>query len=92
MEIQIDTRACGDPMECRLCLDRCPDKVFGIYPQRPRRADAHAGDWVIFAMFASQCSGCMECVSFCPKQAISVRVSGRAAVQPGGVPKRDGAS
>lgn len=73
MKIQIDTQACGDPLDCRLCLDRCPEKVFATYPRRRREPGVKAGDYVIFPMFASQCTGCMECVTFCPQQAISVR-------------------
>ena len=73
MKIQINTQACGDPLDCRLCLDRCPEKVFATYPRRRREPGVKAGDYVIFSMFASQCTGCIECVAFCPRQAISVR-------------------
>jgi NAD-dependent dihydropyrimidine dehydrogenase PreA subunit len=73
MKIRIDTLACGNPLECRLCLDRCPGKVFGTYPRRRRERGTPAGDWVIFPLLPSQCVGCMECVSFCPRQAILVQ-------------------
>jgi ferredoxin len=72
MEIQIDTQACGNPLDCRLCLDRCPAKVFGTYPRGRRAPGVPASDWVIFPMLLSQCTGCMECTAFCPRQAISV--------------------
>ncbi|MBI4334254.1 MAG: 4Fe-4S binding protein [Chloroflexi bacterium] len=72
MKIKIDKQACSKPLDCRLCLDRCPEKLFGTYPGRLRERGVAAGDWVIFAMFPSQCTGCLECVSFCPQKAISV--------------------
>ncbi len=25
-------QACGNPLDCRQCLDRCPEKLFGTYP------------------------------------------------------------
>ena len=73
MKIKIDTRVCGDPLDCRLCLDRCPEKVFGTYPRVPREQGVLARDWVIVPIFTSQCTTCLECVAFCPQQAISVR-------------------
>ena len=73
MKIQINAQACGNPLDCRLCLDRCPEKVFGTYPQGRRKPGVPASDWTIFAIFASECTGCMECVAFCPQHAISVR-------------------
>jgi NAD-dependent dihydropyrimidine dehydrogenase PreA subunit len=72
MKIDINAQACGDPLDCRLCLDKCPEKVFGTYPRKGRKPGVAAGDWVIFPIFASQCTGCMDCVDFCPHQAISV--------------------
>ena len=73
MKIQVNDQACGNPLDCRLCLDRCPEKVFGTYPRGRREPGVAARDWVIFPMFASQCTACLECVSFCPRQAISVQ-------------------
>ena len=72
MKILIDNRACGNPLTCLLCLDRCPEKVFGTYARRPRLPGAPAGDWIVSALFVSQCTGCRECVAFCPQKAISV--------------------
>jgi len=72
-EIEINTDACGNPMSCLLCLDRCPEKVFGTYARRPRLPGTPAGDWVITTLFLSQCTRCLECVTFCPKKAISVK-------------------
>ncbi len=72
MKLKIDTQACGNPLECRLCLDRCPEKVFGTYPRQRREPGVAPGDWVVFPAFPFQCTECRECVAFCPRQAITV--------------------
>lgn len=71
-KININSELCGNPLECRMCLDRCPQKVFGTYPRQRREPGKYAGNWVIFPLFPTQCTKCMECVSFCPRHAISV--------------------
>lgn len=71
--IKVDHQACGNPLECRACLDHCPESVFGTHPRRRRAPGIKAQDWIIDVVFASRCTGCMECVSFCPHQAISIR-------------------
>jgi len=73
MKILVNAEACGNPLECRLCLERCPEKVFGTYPRRARLPGTPAGDWAITPLFVSQCTGCLECVAFCPRKAIAVR-------------------
>jgi Pyruvate/2-oxoacid:ferredoxin oxidoreductase delta subunit len=73
MKIDINSEACGNPLDCRLCLDRCPEKVFGTYPRGRRHPGVAPGDWVIIPLFASRCTGCNECLTFCPKQAILVQ-------------------
>ena len=73
MKIEVNTQVCRNPLDCRLCLDRCPEKVFGTYPRVPREPGMPARDWIIFPMLASQCTSCLECLAFCPQQAISVR-------------------
>ncbi|MGB8645115.1 MAG: 4Fe-4S dicluster domain-containing protein [Anaerolineae bacterium] len=71
MKIQIQ-ETCQDPRECRLCLDRCPEKVFGIYPRQRRKRGIAAAGWVIQPMFASRCNLCRECETFCPPHAITL--------------------
>ncbi len=73
MDIQINAEACGNPLDCRLCLDRCPEKIFGTYPRQRRERGVPAGDWVIVPVFASLCTNCGECETFCPRHAISVQ-------------------
>lgn len=73
MKISVTAETCGNPLDCRLCLERCPGQVFATYPRRRREPGVAAQDWVVVAMLPSQCTGCMECLRFCPKQAISVQ-------------------
>jgi len=73
MKIRVDSDACGDPMECRICLERCPSGVFGTHPRRRRGPGRAADKWIVDVIFASQCSGCKECMAFCPKQAIRIK-------------------
>lgn len=73
MKIQIDAKACCNPLDCRLCLERCPEQVFGTYPRVRRMPGATPGNWAIIPMFASNCNGCLECIAFCPQQAITVQ-------------------
>jgi ferredoxin len=73
VKIDIDIEQCGNPLDCRLCIDRCPEKVFGTYPRGRRHPGVAPGDWVIIPLFSSQCTDCRECLDFCPKQAILVQ-------------------
>jgi ferredoxin len=72
MKVEVDHDLCTQPRDCRLCLDRCQEKVFGIYPRQRRAAGVRASDWVITPVFAQQCTGCQDCLSFCPPSAISL--------------------
>ncbi len=72
MQIQI-LETCREPHECRLCLDRCPEKVFGIYPRQRRKPGIPAAEWVITPVFLSQCNVCRECETFCPQHAIVIQ-------------------
>jgi ferredoxin len=72
MKININHELCTNPRECRLCLDRCQEKVFGIYPEGKRAVGVRAQHWVIAPVFSNQCTGCQDCLSFCPPGAISL--------------------
>ncbi|MFB3895396.1 MAG: 4Fe-4S binding protein [bacterium] len=71
-KITVNPELCKNALECRVCLDRCPQKVFGTYPATKREFGKRAVDWTVAPIFSSQCTQCMDCVSFCPKQAISI--------------------
>ncbi len=72
MKISINHELCTSPRDCRICLDRCQEKVFGIYPQGRRAAGVRAHDWAIVPMLISRCTNCQDCLNFCPPQAISL--------------------
>ncbi len=72
MKIQVK-ETCKEPRECRICLDRCPEKVFGIYPRQRRKPGVAAADWVVQPMFSSLCNNCRKCETFCPHHAITVQ-------------------
>ncbi|MCL4487605.1 MAG: hypothetical protein M1570_05690 [Chloroflexi bacterium] len=36
MKIKVDSQACNNARDCRLCLDRWPEKLFGTYPRKRR--------------------------------------------------------
>lgn len=76
MKIHIDRDLCTHPRDCRLCLDRCPEKVFGIYPRNRRAPGVRAANWAITPVFASQCTRCEECLAFCPAHAIRLLPAG----------------
>jgi ferredoxin len=72
MKVNVDRELCTQPRDCRLCLDRCQEKVFAIYPRQRRAAGVRADNWVITPVFSYQCTGCQDCLSFCPPGAISL--------------------
>ena len=72
MKIQVDTKACGDRLDCRVCLDHCPERVFGVRPRRHTDPAVLSRDWVIFPVIPYRCTGCRDCVDLCPQKAISL--------------------
>jgi NAD-dependent dihydropyrimidine dehydrogenase PreA subunit len=75
MEIHIDHDKCKLPVNCRKCLQICPQCVFKLHPTHIRRfVEIPPEDWELHISFPDLCSGCMECVNICPERAIKVRV------------------
>jgi len=72
MEIAWDEKRCGNPDDCKRCLDACPQGVFYMYPKTGRVAGRTTEDWAIGALFLSLCTGCGICSDLCPNQAIRV--------------------
>ena len=78
--ISIDYRRCGDgvgvaPRECGRCLRACGPAVFLLHetlgaveedPCDPKK-------WRVTAMWPTLCSRCGECVTVCPRNAITVK-------------------
>jgi len=72
LKININYELCTNPWECRMCLDRCKEKEFGIYPKGKRAAGVKVHNWVIAPLLSNQCTGCQDCLSFYSLGAISL--------------------
>ena len=73
MKIIVDSAKCYDALNCRLCLDKCPEQVFFVAFASPRQVGKRQEKATAKAIFLSKCSGCEDCVSFCPKEAIQIK-------------------
>jgi Pyruvate/2-oxoacid:ferredoxin oxidoreductase delta subunit len=74
IEITWDEKKCPSPQECRMCLDECPQAVFGIYPRDGRKPGVATTNWAITPVFLNLCTGCEVCEEICPQDAIAVSV------------------
>ena len=72
MKIRISTQACGDRLDCRICMEVCPEKVFGVRPRRRKDPPVPARDWIIYPVVPHRCTGCQKCETLCPQGAITV--------------------
>jgi NAD-dependent dihydropyrimidine dehydrogenase PreA subunit len=74
MEIVINKDRCKIPINCRVCLQTCPQCVFQIYPTGIKKfEEIPLENWHLRASYVNLCVGCMECVKACPQKAIRVR-------------------
>ncbi len=72
MKILVDSAKCMDAMNCRLCLEKCPEQVFLMAFPEPRQRGKRQEKATARAVFLSKCSVCKDCVEFCPQDAIQV--------------------
>jgi NAD-dependent dihydropyrimidine dehydrogenase PreA subunit len=72
--ITVDYEKCNDPLSCRKCLLVCPEHVLGlgtsVGPQKYKEIDPH--HFIVAGVRFEKCTGCMDCVNLCPKNAITV--------------------
>jgi ferredoxin len=62
VKIKVHTEKCGDPLECRLCLEKCPATVFVIWPKKKRGINVRPANWIIEPVMISKCTACNLCV------------------------------
>ena len=74
MEILIDREKCKVPMNCRKCLQICPQCVFKFHATGIKKFEKiPLENWKLHVSFPDLCAGCMECVKICPEHALKVR-------------------
>ncbi len=67
-EIQIFRETCKGVEECGICVEMCPKKLF-----RPSRELNAKGYRPPEMTSAETCTGCENCMVFCPDMAIVVK-------------------
>jgi len=72
--ITIDDKKCNDPLACRKCLLVCPTHVLGLGTKvGPRKfQEIDPSQFIVDGVRFEKCTGCMDCVTVCPKSAIQV--------------------
>jgi len=70
-KIIIDYAKCGDPRECKKCLQICPSALFMCYS--PDYVSNDPVEWRVDVAFTDLCTRCGDCVAVCPKHAVTVR-------------------
>ena len=76
--ITVDDEKCNDPLSCCKCLLVCPSHALGlgtsVGPQKFKEIEPK--HFILRGVRFDKCTGCMECVEVCPKNAIQVSFDG----------------
>ena len=90
IKIELDPAKCSSPLDCRRCLEVCPQRLFRTYPKVVRKPGKPAEDWTIAVVLPILCTGCMKCEQVCSQEAIKVTTGMETAVAQSGTGlKRD---
>jgi formate hydrogenlyase subunit 6/NADH:ubiquinone oxidoreductase subunit I len=70
-DIVVDHATCGDPRECKKCMQICAPALFMMYS--PDYENNDPTEWRVDVAFTDLCTRCGDCVSVCPKGAITLK-------------------
>lgn len=74
--IEIDASKCTTPFACKKCLQGCLQSVFhvsAIKVERGRETDPNEpGSYGLHTPHRDKCTGCNDCIEFCPEDAITI--------------------
>ncbi|MBD3158992.1 MAG: 4Fe-4S ferredoxin [Candidatus Lokiarchaeota archaeon] len=69
-DIVVNYDKCGDPRECKKCLQICAPALFLLYSTDDESDDPDV--WRVDVAFTDLCTRCGDCVEVCPKEAITL--------------------
>jgi len=73
VQIAINREKCKLPLNCRKCVQVCPQCVYKIHLTRIDKGKEMPPDaWELAMWFPDQCRGCLECVRVCPENALEL--------------------
>ncbi len=70
-DIIVDWDLCGDPRNCKKCMQICPQALFIMYSPDWESDDPDV--WRLDVAFTDLCIRCGDCVAVCPKNAITIK-------------------
>ncbi|MBF7082746.1 4Fe-4S dicluster domain-containing protein [Desulfallas sp. Bu1-1] len=76
-KMTVDNQKCNVPLTCKKCLELCPQAVFALITLKyVKYVETNINEPYAYAvrpMHRDKCTGCMECVNACPRDAITVQ-------------------
>jgi len=70
-EIIVDPVKCGDPRDCKKCMQICAPALFIMYS--PDYESNDPDEWRLDVAFTDLCTRCADCVNICPNDAITLK-------------------